>query len=401
MILGDDDIDEAVRGKAEGASSDFDAGLIEWDSSLHDTFTTSELASAPIESIDTSGPWYDVEEDRYIEEPAPGLGPHEQHSVPPIPAQAQSQTHPQSSAPQQDQTNQQGVSSVGRSASAEPAPYSLPKPSNSGDGGWTDEDTAELEKELVLACEKQQVDLSSACTPPSPSSRSVEEPQNEIQSRERIGTTGGILEELRDASRHSSPAQDLEWWEQQETQVGVEGGAVAVQQQEELAAQEEELGQPAVGKGDQQDLVDVDADEPRDREATEALPATQPEIDQIDKHRFRLRGVRASKLPGRQTKTTQYRLVWGEHPNRSDSWLNEDDVQISMPRPICELSSQNLALQTDMDTRVHGMRASLHKGRKLFEYLVDAFDLDSRTWITEDQLRISLSPMLVAELKGN
>ena len=30
----------------------------------------------------------------------------------------------------------------------------------------------------------------------------------------------------------------------------------------------------------------------------------------------------------------------------------------------------------------------------------DAFGLDKRTWITEDQLRIPLSPMLVAELKG-
>jgi hypothetical protein len=37
------------------------------------------------------------------------------------------------------------------------------------------------------------------------------------------------------------------------------------------------------------------------------------------------------------------------------------------------------------------------EGKKILEHLVDK----SRTWITEDQLRISLSPMLVAELKGN
>jgi hypothetical protein len=47
------------------------------------------------------------------------------------------------------------------------------------------------------------------------------------------------------------------------------------------------------------------------------------------------------------------------------------------------------------------MRFSQCKGRKVFEYLVDAFGLDGRTWITEDQLRISLSPMLVAMLKGS
>ena len=90
-----------------------------------------------------------------------------------------------------------------------------------------------------------------------------------------------------------------------------------MQQQEELAAQKEELRQPAVG--DQQDPVEVvDTDDPKDKEATEALLATQPEIPEIDEHRFRLRGVRARQLAERQTKTTQYRVVWGEHPNRSD-----------------------------------------------------------------------------------
>jgi hypothetical protein len=46
------------------------------------------------------------------------------------------------------------------------------------------------------------------------------------------------------------------------------------------------------------------------------------------------------------------------------------------------------------------MLSSQYKGRKVFEYLVDAFGLDNSTWITEDQLRISLSPILVLELKG-
>jgi hypothetical protein len=174
-----------------------------------------------------------------------------------------------------------------------------------------------------------------------------------------------------------------------------------MQQQEELAAQKEELGYPAVG--DQQDLVEVvDADDPEDKEATKALPAAQLKIPESDEHRFRLRGERARQLLVRRTETTQYRVVWGGYPNRSDSWFNKDDVRMSMPWPPCELSSQNLALQTEMDIfRVCGMRSSLHKGRKFFEYLVDAIALDDRTWITEDQFRISLSPMLVAEPKGN
>ncbi|KAI2601748.1 hypothetical protein GGR54DRAFT_70627 [Hypoxylon sp. NC1633] len=47
------------------------------------------------------------------------------------------------------------------------------------------------------------------------------------------------------------------------------------------------------------------------------------------------------------------------------------------------------------------MRLSLRKGRKVFKYLVDIFSLDSYTWTTEDQLRISLSPMLVTKLKAS
>ncbi len=276
----------------------------------------------------------------------------------------------------------------------ESAPNSLPKLPINGDDGWTDESIAELDKELGLALEEQQVESLSAGTPTSPSPRSVEAPQDETQIRERTENTGSRPEELREAFRHNSPAQDFECREQQETQVGVEGGAVAVQQQEEL-------GQPAVG--DQQGLVEVNvADDSEDKEASEDPPAGQPEIPEIDEHRFRLRGIRARQLPGRQTKTTQYRVVWGQRPNRSDSWLNEDDIRMSMPWPPCELYSQNLALSTEIDIfRVCEMRSSGHKGRKVFKYLVDAFGLDDSTWITEDQLRISLSPMLILELKGN
>jgi hypothetical protein len=86
-----------------------------------------------------------------------------------------------------------------------------------------------------------------------------------------------------------------------------------------------ELERPAVG--DQQDMVEVDdADNPEDKEATDALPAAQPKNPEIDEHRFRPRGIRARQLTGRLTKITQYRVVWGGHSNGSDSWVNEDDV---------------------------------------------------------------------------
>jgi len=153
----------------------------------------------------------------------------------------------------------------------ESALHSLPKLPDNGDDGWTDENMAELEKELGLAL-REQGDSLFAGAPTSPSPYSVEALQDEIQSRERSETTGGRPEELRDASRRGPPAQGLEWWEQRETEVVVEGGAVAMQQQEELAARKEELGHPAMGN--QQDLVEViDADDPKDKEATEALLA--------------------------------------------------------------------------------------------------------------------------------
>ncbi|KAH6704184.1 hypothetical protein BKA61DRAFT_183702 [Leptodontidium sp. MPI-SDFR-AT-0119] len=398
VILDDDDADNIGAGnEAEGAFGDIDTGRIGRDASPH-IFATSELAPTPTEFIGASGPWYDVEEACYVDEPAPEPRPREQIGAPSTLAQAQPQTLSQSSTPLQDQTNQQNIDDITQSTSMESAPHSRPKPSDNGNDGWTDDSMAELEKALGLALEEQHVESSSAGTPTPLSPRSVEAPPDETQSRERTETTGSRPEELQDTSRYGT-AQGLEEWELQETEV-VERGGVAMQQ-EELAAQKEELGQPAVG--DQQALVEVvSADDPKDKEATEALPATQPEIPAINEHRFRLRGVRARQLAGRQTKTTQYRVVWGEHPNRSDSWFNEDDVPMSMLWPPCERSSQDLALQAENDIfRVCEMRSSRRKGRKVFEYLVDAFGLVARTWITEDQLRISLNPTLVAELKGN
>jgi hypothetical protein len=105
ILDGDDPVEAGAGGEAEGASDDVDTGRIERDASLYNTFATSELASAPIKSTDASGPWYDVEEGRYTEEPVTGFGSSEQHSVPSAPAQAQPQTLPQSSKPLQDQTN--------------------------------------------------------------------------------------------------------------------------------------------------------------------------------------------------------------------------------------------------------------------------------------------------------
>lgn len=98
----------------------------------------------------------------------------------------------------------------------EPALCSFPKPSDSGNDGWTEESMAELEKELGLALEEEQRKSPLAGTPTSPSPCSVEVPQDETQSRERTETTGSRPEELQDVSRHGT-TQGLEEWKQRET----------------------------------------------------------------------------------------------------------------------------------------------------------------------------------------
>ena len=143
--------------------------------------------------------------------------------MPSAPAQAQ---------PLQNQTHQQGVGSITRS-----------------------EKMAELEKELGLALGEQQVESLSARTATSPSPRSAEAAQDEIQSPERSETTSSRPEDLRDACRCGTPAQGLKW-EQRETWVVIEplgrrelgeealmeeAGGVEIRQEGELA------GWPAVG----------------------------------------------------------------------------------------------------------------------------------------------------------
>jgi hypothetical protein len=49
-------LDNNNSDKAEGALGIVDTGYIEWDTSLYNTFATSELALVPTESTNASGP---------------------------------------------------------------------------------------------------------------------------------------------------------------------------------------------------------------------------------------------------------------------------------------------------------------------------------------------------------
>ncbi|TVY89005.1 hypothetical protein LAWI1_G003347 [Lachnellula willkommii] len=246
---------------------------------------------------------------------------------------------------------------------------------------------AKLEKELGLALEEQQVESSLAGKPTSPSPRSVKAPPDETQSRER---TGCRPEELQDTSRHGT-AQGLEEWELQETGVVVEGGAVAMQQQEEPAAQKEELGYTAVG--DQQDLVEVVyADDPEEKEATDALLAAQPKIPYG--HRFRLWDMypaaswtqdRGNLIPNRIGGTSKQVRFLGQQRQHANV-----NATAALRTILLRLVERDIM-------RVHRMRYNrCSRSKKILEYLVD-----KSRWITKDQLRISLYPMLAAKLKGN
>lgn len=194
---------------------------------------------------------------------------------------------------------------------------------------------ARLETDLELALVKQ-VNSSSADVPSSLRPHSVEAPQT-VETLEK-----GL----------------------QEDELARERDRAEIPPQEELAGQKEDY---PIAVGDELGFVAADdTNNLKGKEVAKALPAPLFEIDQ---HRFRLRGIRNRKLARRQTKTTQYRVVWGEYPNRSGSSVNEEDMQILMLLPLGE---HKLVPQIETSVRVHQMRCSRSsKGRKLFEHLVD------------------------------
>jgi hypothetical protein len=62
MILDDESDDAGAGDKAKNASGNVDTRRIRQDTSPHNTLTNPELAYESAKSIDTSGPWYNVEE---------------------------------------------------------------------------------------------------------------------------------------------------------------------------------------------------------------------------------------------------------------------------------------------------------------------------------------------------
>lgn len=135
--------------------------------------------------------------------------------------------------------------------------------------------------------------------PSSPRPLSAEASQDEIKSREDTEITGSRPEELRNASPRGSPAQmsveTLGRRELREEELAEKWGGVEVQQQEGVAGQKERLRQPTMG--DERSLiVAFGADDPEDKAAIGQSSHRDSMQLEIDKHHFRLSGIRARQL---------------------------------------------------------------------------------------------------------
>jgi hypothetical protein len=185
MVLDYDESDKADAGdKTEGASSEVDTELIQRDASSYNTPTISEVASRTVKSIGASGPWWDVEDGRWINDPTPSTGSVEQQAAPPAPTQSQRQLPTHSTTPLPDLTKQQEISALSQSMSAESAPHSLSESFNNGDNDFT-----ETAQHLRLA--KQDASTSDSMQPYIPSSRSSSELSHDRIDAEDHSTTHG------------------------------------------------------------------------------------------------------------------------------------------------------------------------------------------------------------------
>jgi hypothetical protein len=174
--------DVAVTGViGESDSDDVLTGRIEGDMSLQNILANSELTPNLTQSIDTSSPWFDVEEGRYVIDPAERLPPCEKQGLPSS-AEDKLEFLSQSSKPLQGHSSQEVVDNCLRSTSAEstPQPPPQPEPRDNGDIGWTDDAMVDLERELGLALEEQAKLSSASASNP----RSVVAPRHGIKSRE-------------------------------------------------------------------------------------------------------------------------------------------------------------------------------------------------------------------------
>jgi hypothetical protein len=183
MIEDDESGSTNAKVKDEATSDDVDTSRTQRDTSPSSTLPSQDHTSELSRPIDLSGleQWYDVETGCYINmELPPGLEQEDSTSTP-----AQGCPHPLS--------------------------HSQPELSDENNEGWSDDNVAELEKELQPALEEQEnSSMTSASDSQHPRSPTKPTHPQIDQEHDQSGTSYGRLEEL----RHVSPlcSQDQEEW---------------------------------------------------------------------------------------------------------------------------------------------------------------------------------------------
>jgi hypothetical protein len=171
----------------------------------------------------SEGPWWDVEDECYVDDDFCPIPPLEQEGLASTPALAQPHPHHDPPGPSQDQISQHDDGMGG--APDEPAPLTLPQPLSENGGGGSNESASELERDLQLASEEQEKSTS-APAPGSPRpSRPSAEPlhPHTAQEHDRGGTGCGRSEELgRGPPRRSQDRGEEAQEQQQRQKVAVE-----------------------------------------------------------------------------------------------------------------------------------------------------------------------------------
>jgi hypothetical protein len=189
-VILEDDKSNTPDPEAAAVSASVDAGA---DSAF-------EL-SKPIDLTDHKA-WYNVEDDRFVNEDLRPFPPLEQEGLASALAQSQPHSRYHSPRPSHDWINQHDDDGNTQRTLEEPRPHTLPKPLDKDGRGESKESVSKLEMDMLLAFKEQEKSSSAtASSSPRPHRHSTERLRPQIdQEHDQSGTNYGRLEELRHGS---------------------------------------------------------------------------------------------------------------------------------------------------------------------------------------------------------
>ncbi|KAH8797657.1 hypothetical protein F5884DRAFT_759015 [Xylogone sp. PMI_703] len=232
-----------------------------------------------------------------------------------------------------------------------------------------EECTKELERDMLLAFEELEKSSSAA---PEPSHCQPE------QKRHQSSSTDKTIDE----QSRSREQQQQHQYQRQEDSFNAAGTENQIRDDLESTGEAIFHADSADHHGEAADRDPHHASELQPRsKSTENQPVPASEIQTKC---FRIRGIRTSQSADRRSVTTQYRIVWGRHPNKRSYWVKKGDIQLYMLiQPdaencdsLCTSSKRNI-------TKLRKTRISpYHASKRLYKYLVD----DSLDWVSFAEL---------------